>query len=112
MIESYSFGKMKINGDLYSKDLIVFPDRIDSSWRRKSGHCLEWEDVQDILEENPQVLVAGTGFAGRMKVHENLIRKCRELDIELIIKKTKTAVKEFNKHCSCKKTCGAFHLTC
>ncbi|MFO7865909.1 MAG: MTH938/NDUFAF3 family protein [Candidatus Aminicenantes bacterium] len=112
MIESYSFGKMKINSDLYSKDLIVFPDRIDSPWRRKSGHCLELEDIQAILEENPEVLIVGTGYAGRMKVNEDLIRKCRELDIELIIKKTKTAMKEFNKYCSRKKTCGAFHLTC
>jgi len=36
MIESYSFGQMVIDGQEYTSDLIIFPDRINSSWWRNS----------------------------------------------------------------------------
>jgi hypothetical protein len=31
-IESYSFGKITIDGELFTSDVILYPDRIDSNW--------------------------------------------------------------------------------
>ncbi|MFQ6070859.1 MAG: Mth938-like domain-containing protein [Candidatus Aminicenantales bacterium] len=112
MIETYSFGKMIVKGKKYSSDLIIFPDRINSSWWRVSGHKLSMEDLKEVFEEKPEVLVVGTGAAGMMKVDEEVRHYAVENGITLIVEKTKNAVKSFNQNFKKKKTVGAFHLTC
>jgi hypothetical protein len=112
MIESYRFGQIVIDGQKYTSDLIIFPDRIKSSWWRKSGHRLLLDDLEDVLKEEPEVLVVGTGAAGVMKVEEEVKKHTQEKGITLIIEKTKKAIEMFNVHSSTKKTIGAFHLTC
>ncbi|MFP4081170.1 MAG: Mth938-like domain-containing protein [Candidatus Aminicenantes bacterium] len=112
MIESYSFGRMVINGQTFTSDLIIFPHRINPSWWRKSGHRLCVEDIKGVLDEKPEVLVVGTGFTGLMKVEEEVKRLAQSKEILLIIEKTKKAVQKFNELSSQKKTVGAFHLTC
>ena len=46
LIESYSFGKISINGKIYHSDVIIFPDRVYDSWWRKEGHILHLEDLK------------------------------------------------------------------
>ena len=112
MIDSYKFGKMVVEGRVYSSDLIIYPDRIDSSWWRKSGHRLCLEDIKEILEEKPEILVVGTGAYGLMRVDKEVKDYAQAEGIELIVDKTKNAVQKFNELASQKKTIGAFHLTC
>ncbi len=112
MIDSYKFGKMVVEGQVYSSDLIIYPDRIDSSWWRKSGHRLCLEDIKEILEEKPEILVVGTGAYGLMRVDKEVKDYAQAEGIELIVDKTKNAVQKFNELASQKKTIGAFHLTC
>ena len=38
MIESYGFGRMKIDGVTYTSDLIIFADHVKSDWWRIEGH--------------------------------------------------------------------------
>jgi len=112
MIEGYSFGLMVIKGQKYTSDLIIFPDKVQDSWWRKSGHKLSLQDLEGILKEEPEILVIGTGFVGLMKVEEEVKNYAREKWIILIIEKTKQAVQKFNELAPSKKTIGAFHLTC
>lgn len=112
MIESYSFGQMVIGGRAFTADLIVFPDKIKDSWWRKSGHRLCLEDLKDVVQEDFEVLVVGTGFYGIMKVEEEVKNFALSKGIELVAEKTKEAVKSFNELAAKKKTIGAFHLTC
>lgn len=112
MIESYAFGRMDVDGHTYTSDLIIFPDRVNDSWWRKSGHNLCLEDIEDVLKEEPEVLVVGTGFYGIVSVEEEVKSQAQSQGIEFIIEKTKKAVQSFNKFASKKKTIGAFHLTC
>jgi len=112
MIESYSFGQMVIDGQKYTSDLIIFPDRINSSWWRNSGHKLSLDDLEDVLKEEPEVIVVGTGAAGVMKVEEGVKKYSQEKRIILLIEKTKKATEMFNELAPEKKTIGAFHLTC
>lgn len=112
MIESCVFGRMIIEGQTYTSDLIIFPDRINHSWWRKSGHRLCLEDIKEVLKEEPEVIIIGTGFTGLMKVEEDVKRHAQAKGILLIIEKTKNAVQKFNELSSKKKTAGAFHLTC
>jgi len=112
MIESYSFGQMVVEGRTFSADLIIFPDRIKDSWWRKSGHRLCLEDLQDVVKEDFEVLVVGTGFYGIMKVEDDVKKFARSKGINLVAEKTKEAVSVFNELSAKKKTIGAFHLTC
>ena len=112
MIESYAFGRMDVDGQTYTSDLIIFPDRVKDSWWRKSGHNLCLDDIKDVLKEKPEVLVVGTGFYGIMSVEEEVKSKAQSEGIELIIAKTKDAVQSFSEFAPKKKTIGAFHLTC
>lgn len=112
MIESYAFGKMVVDGCIHTSDLIIFPDHMQSTWWRKSGHRLCLEDIEDVFIEKPEYLVIGTGYLGLMKVDKEVQDKARKTGITLIIEKTPQAFQTFNTLSSKKKSIGAFHLTC
>lgn len=112
MVESYSFGKITISGKIYTSDLIIFPDRVESTWWRKSGHNVCLEDIREILEQRFEVLIVGTGYMGLMKVDEEVIRHVRSNGIDLIIEKTKKAITTYNSVFSTKIAIAALHLTC
>ncbi len=110
MIESYEFGKIKIAGKVYTSDVIVFPGRVLSNWWRKEGHKLSVEDLKEIIDFKPEVLIVGTGYYGRMEVPEETKKFLEKNGIELMYAPTQQAVKIFNE--ITKKKAGAFHLTC
>jgi len=112
MIESYTFGRMEIKGQAYTSDLILFPDKINDSWWRETGHKLSLKDLEDVFQETPEALIIGTGFYGIMKVEEEVKEAAQSKGITLIIEKTESAVQRYNEIASKKKTIGAFHLTC
>ena len=111
-IDSYSFGKMIIAGATYESDLIIYPDRINPSWRRKEGHRLQLDDLKEVFTVNPEVLIIGTGKLGVMKVSNEVNTEVRRKNIELIVEKSTRAVELFNSIHTQRKTVGAFHLTC
>ena len=55
MIDSYSFGNITSDNQKFNKDLIIFPDHINSNWRRKTGHLLTEDDIAEILDYKPEV---------------------------------------------------------
>ena len=112
MIESYAFGRMDVDGRPYTSDLILFPDKIDDSWWRKSGHSVCLKDLEDVFKKEPEALVIGTGFYGLVRVEDEVKRHAQSKGVMLVIEKTKKAVESFNSLASKKKTIGAFHLTC
>jgi hypothetical protein len=111
-IEAYEFGRMVYGGKTYTSDLIIYPDRVDSSWWRLKGHLLQMEDLKDILKEEPGILIIGTGAVGIMKVPKELKKQLEEKNIELYVERTGKAVEVFNSADKNKKVIGAFHLTC
>ena len=111
MINSYSFGTITIDNQKFKKDLIIFPEKINSNWKRKTGHLLTEVDITEILDYKPKVLIIGTGASGLMKVDDNLKEKLKALKIEFVINKTAEAVKEHNR-IKDKKVVAALHLTC
>lgn len=112
MIESYSFGRMVVDNRTYTSDIIIFPDRINDSWWRKSGHGVCLEDLEDVFKEALEALVIGTGFYGLMKVEEEVKDLAQSRGITVATEKTEKAVQSYNEFASKKKTIGAFHLTC
>lgn len=112
MIDSYNFGNITIDSKKFTKDLIIFPEKINSNWRRKIGHLLSEDDIAEILDYKPEVLIIGTGASGLMKVDDRVKDKLKASGIEFIIKKTSEAVDEYNRVCRDKEVVCALHLTC
>lgn len=67
MIEEYTFGKIIINNTTYTKDLKIIKRKVIPNWRRKTGHRVEIDEVGDILDEGPDILVIGKGKPGMME---------------------------------------------
>lgn len=112
-IDDYSFGCMKIKGQIYDRDLIVFPDRIISGWWRSEGHSLSVSDLSDVIDYGPELLIIGKGAYGVMDIPDNTLKILKANNIEVISSNTKDAVDIFNEKCNTvKKAVGAFHLTC
>ncbi len=111
-IEHYSFGKMIVDGQTYTNDLILYPHSIQDSWYRKKGHSLSLKDIPQVIEEKPDVLVVGTGASEMMHIPEKTTQQLLELGIEIVAAPTDRAVNYYNRLKSKKHTIGAFHLTC
>ncbi len=112
MIEDYRFGSITIDGKTYTKDIIILPNRILANWWRKKGHQVQLEDLQDILEEAPEILIIGTGYSGYMTVASEVPNHLSSRQIDMISMKTEKAVEVFNKVSGEKRTAAALHLTC
>jgi hypothetical protein len=111
-ISHYSFGRIVIEGKNYTKDVIVFPDRVFSPWWRKEGHLLHTEDLTEVYSAKPSVLIVGTGYNDTMRVPEEVIDALRSKGIEVQVRDTTAAVELFNKLTLEKHVAAALHLTC
>jgi hypothetical protein len=112
MVDSYSFGRITIDNQTYTSDIILFPDRVFSPWWRKKGHNLCLEDLEEIPFEDYDALIVGTGFFGAMKVDKAIQSFLKENGIQLFVEKTKEAVRKYNEMVNQRDVVGAFHLTC
>ena len=113
IIDYYDFGVVIVDGRKYSRDLIITPKRIISNWWRVEGHKLCLEDLREVLDEEFEYLVIGTGYYGFMKVLDEVLEEMAHRKVRVIAKPTSEAVKVFNKLVKeGKKVVGAFHLTC
>jgi hypothetical protein len=113
MIEKYSFGKIVVNGVIYTNDIKIVQGHVVSDWWRKKGHSVSIEDIQDILESKPSVLVIGKGQPGMMKSSGSLRRFLKKNDIDLIEEKTSKAIKTYNSLLQQEKEVSAgFHVSC
>ena len=112
MITHYSFGRITVNGKNFTSDVIIYPDRVDSSWWRQEGHLLQIADLKDIMTAKLPVLIIGTGAYGTMKVPDETLEYLKSNGIEVHYHNTKKAVEIYNKIAPKKPVIAALHLTC
>ncbi len=111
-IDSYHFGQIVVNGKNYSSDVVIFPDRVRDNWWKKRGHQLCLDDIAEVLTENPEVLVVGTGTSGLMKVLSEVKQTAQAQGIKLIVETTDKACNTYNRLCHSQRVVAALHLTC
>jgi hypothetical protein len=111
-ITHYSFGKIVIDGQAYTADVIIYPGRVYSPWWRKEGHKLHIADLKDVITTNPEILIIGTGYSGLMSVPQETLSYLEIQGIQTRIERTTRAVELFNEIQKSKKVIAAFHLTC
>ncbi len=113
MIEEYKFGSITIDGKIYNYDIeVCWTGEILKWWRRES-HIIDFEDIKRAVEQNPEIIIIGTGQAGVAKIPEEVKRKVLSKKIELIIDETGKATEIFNNlKNQTRRIIGFFHLTC
>lgn len=110
-IEDYRFGRIRIDGQEYTKDVILFPDHVQPNWWRENGHSLVMEDLDTVLERQPKLLIVGRGAHGRMNIPEETLQVLRQRGIEVQAAETDRAVELYRKK-SGVNVVAALHLTC
>ncbi len=112
MIDSYQFGEIVIKGKKYTSDLVILPDRVKSHWWKKEGHRLCVEDLKEIMQEKPEILIIGTGSHGGLRVPHDVKDYVERHGVTIISQATDDACLTFNQLCSSQKVVAALHLTC
>lgn len=114
MIQSTAFGSITIAGRTYTSDLLIFPDgRVKDRWRRRQGHELGVDDLLPLVTAAPELIVVGTGTAGRMRPDPNLRPFLDQRGIALIAAPNSRAMTVYNDKLAAGVAVAAgFHLTC
>jgi hypothetical protein len=110
-IEEYSFGRIVVDGEEETRDVILLPGRVVRNWFRLDGHRLVFEDLEDVLDELPERLVVGTGAYGRMTPTADTLELLRQRGVEVEALPTGEAVRRYAE-LDPRRTAAALHLTC
>ena len=111
-IDSYRFGRIVIDGQTHTKDVIILPDRVIPRWWRREGHTLHLADLNEVIAAMPAILVVGKGAFGRMRVGDDAIQGLKETGIELIELNSKEACQRYNELRERGDVALALHLSC
>jgi hypothetical protein len=111
-IESYAFGRIVVDGQAYTADLILLPGRILDGWWRQEGHVLHPADLDAVFNTGVDVLVVGQGAYSRMLVSDETIRALESASIKLYALPTDEAVATYASLPVSQRVAVALHLTC
>jgi hypothetical protein len=110
-IEEYHFGRVVVDGEEQTRDVIVLPGRIVRNWWREDGHRLVMRDLDGVLEELPEHLLVGTGAYGQLRPEPETLEQLRLRGIEVEALPTAEAVHRYGE-LDPRRTAAALHLTC
>jgi hypothetical protein len=110
-IEEYRFGRVVVDGEEHTRDVIVLPCRTVPGWWRREGHSLVLDDLEDVLGELPERLLVGTGAYGRMKPDPGALEELRRRGVTVEVLPTAEAVRRYGE-LDPARTAAALHLTC
>jgi hypothetical protein len=110
-LEDYSFGRVVADGEERTSDLIVLPGRLVTGWRRRDGHSLAMEDLDEVVDELPERLVLGCGAHGRLQPDPAVIEALRRRGVDVEVLPTDEAVRRYGELDEA-RTAAALHLTC
>jgi len=111
-IESYQFGKIVIDGQTYTRDVIITPQGVLCPWWRDQGHTLHPEDLRAISELNVDTLIIGQGSINRMEVPMATLQHLQKKYREVICLSTPEACRRYNLERKSRAVVAALHLTC
>lgn len=113
MIDAYDFGLIKIDGQVFAKDVFINLKGEVKNWQRQQSHLFQKIDVQDLLEKDLEIIIFGTGKSGLAKLSDGLKVFIESGGFKLIIVPTDQAVQEYNEmNQENKKVVAFLHLTC
>lgn len=112
-ITCYQFGRIEIDSREYRADVVVTANGVRDNWRRRQGHNLEAGDLDCVMEVDPEILIIGSGYYGRMKVAQATCSFLESTGMRVEVMRTAAAVARFNELArESVRTAAALHLTC
>jgi hypothetical protein len=112
-IEDFGFGWISVGGKRYSSDLVIYPDgRVEDAWRRSRGHRLKSDDIKELIESHPEVIIAGTGVSGMVTPDDALETQLARRGITFEAIPNEQAVRRYNALIGTRRVGCCFHLTC
>jgi hypothetical protein len=115
-IEEYSFGNIRIDGKVYSKDLWVINGKIEkrdkSIAKNKFGtsHKISAKELKQIVTKKTKRVIIGSGASGLVTLTEKGSKFLEDREIKLEVYKTSDPV--LKKIELCEEDSGIIHLTC
>ena len=119
-VEKTGFGYIVVDGMTYKHD-VVLTDKISArrkelsaGMRREFGHTplTDKEILEYFSDYRPEVIVVGTGQFGALPLVE-VEEAAKELDAELVVERTPSAIDAYNKlKEEGKRVAAVFHVTC
>lgn len=111
-IEEYKFGSFRIDGKLYLDDIKIINNKV-KYWQTRERHELKIEEIKDLLESRPDIIIIGTGASGGLQVSEDIKAVLTTKRITYFIEPTEKACKTFNElSAKGKRIAAIFHATC
>jgi hypothetical protein len=111
VLTEYRFGRVLVDGEEHTKDVIVLPHRVVGRWWRRDGHSLVMEDLREVVDELPERLIVGTGADGRMRPEPEALQDLERRGVAVEVLVTDRAVERFGQ-LDPARTAAALHLTC
>ena len=118
IINSTQFGSVTIDGKKYNQVLIVGDSVMERDYQKleklfNTSHKIgDWE-IEELLKQNPEIIIIGTGQSSAMEVDEEIINNFKNKGIEVIITKTPEVIKVYNEKIKQGKRINALiHTTC
>lgn len=113
-IESYSPGRIVVDGVELNRDVIVLPNRVLPNWWRRDGHSLVIEDLEDVLDDLPERLIVGCGYSGRLQPDPSVLEALANRGVKVEALPTDEAVARFEEleTRDPAAVAAALHLTC
>src|SRR5438046_7789391 len=96
-IDDYRFGRVVVDGEEQTRDVIVLPGRVLRDWWRADGHRLVLADLDEVIAELPERLLVGTGAYGRLRPDPEALEELRRRGVEVEALPTGEAVRRFGE---------------
>jgi len=117
-INSTEFGNVVIDDKKYNQVLITGDSIMERDYNKlkelfNTSHKIgDWE-VEELLKENPEIIVIGTGQNGAMEVDKEFIDSMKQKNIEVIAVETPKAIEIYNEKVKSNKRVNILiHTTC
>ena len=96
MIDEFKYGFFKVDRKEHYGDIKIINDKV-KQWPSRERFILRKEDLKDIIEAKPDILIIGTGATGLLQVSKELQMELQQLRIKIYIEKTVQACQRYNK---------------
>jgi len=117
-INSTEFGNVVIDDKKYNQVLIIGDSVMERDYNKleelfNTSHKIgDWE-VEELLKENPEIIIIGTGQNGAMEVDKETLKKVSAGNIEVITDETPKAIEIYNQKIKQGKRINVLiHTTC
>ena len=121
MLEKTGFGYVIIDGKKYDHDVVIHVDgriskrkkELSKPFKKRLHTPLAPPEIEELLHENPEVIVIGSGQFGALPIMDEVIKAIKSKGIELIVDVTPRVLEVINKlRAEGKRLAAILHVTC